>query len=254
MSQLQKAIQRIRRREGPSLGFGPVAREKPRALLAAAMASTADEVAGAIGAGVDVVFVAAEGSDGYLALAADPDSGEAVVGAYLPRLDTDDASSLREAACDFVASPLTATAAAAVDREQMGHVISVPSDVSDTTLRSLGPLGLAALFVELDTPTLTLGSQLNLVRLASFSSTPLFVTGEPGIGVDELRVLRDSGVAGLVLPAGTPVAELEDLGVKLRAVPARKQRGAGEGDMALVPSLGVPAETETETEPPEDAR
>ncbi|MFQ5382270.1 MAG: hypothetical protein ACE5EF_11735, partial [Dehalococcoidia bacterium] len=64
----------------------------------------------------------------------------------------------------------------------------------------------------------------------------------------------DSGVAGLVLPAGTPVAELEDLGVKLRAVPARKQRGAGEGDMALVPSLGVPAETETETEPPEDAR
>ncbi len=252
MSQLEKAIERVQKKEGPRLGFGPVSREKPRALLAAAVAASAADVAAAVEGDADLVFVSAAGSGEFVALLGEVDCGDAVVGAILPEFDADKAVALREASCDFVVSPLASTAAAAIDQEQMGHVISVPLDVSDTTLRSLGPLGLNALFVELDSPTLTLGSQLELVRLASFASTPLFVTGSVGMEVDELRVLRDSGVAAVVLPAGTPAADLASLGEKLRTVPPRKPRGRGTGDMALVPSHGVPIESETETEPVED--
>src|SRR5690606_31605752 len=106
----------------------------------------------------------------------------------------------------------------------------------DTTLRALASLGLDALFVQHGGGDMSLAQQLQLVRLASFSGTPLIVTANAAASVDQLRVLRDSGCAAVVLSAGSSAADISTLGDRLREVPApRKSKREGARDIAIVP-------------------
>jgi hypothetical protein len=120
----------------------------------------------------------------------------------------------------------------------MGQVLVAESAMDDTTLRALAGLGLDALLVEHGKGAMSLADQLQLVRLASFASTPLLATVSPEASVAELRVLRDSGVACVLLAPGSSKAQIEGLSDRLRAVPARKPRREG-GEMALVPSVAA---------------
>ena len=236
MSQLQKRIQRLQRREGPSIGFGRVTREQPRAMALVATARNAAEVQAALDAGADAVLVDAGSVSGAAAAMKDIASDKVAVGAGLAGLSEADAELLRNAHCDFVVSPLETTDSAAVDTEKMGQVVVATLDMEDNTLRALGPLGLDGLFVQRSAGAMTLAQQLGLVRLASFASTGLLVTVEPSAGVGELRVLRDSGALAVVAPAGASAEALKTLGETLKAVPAPK-KGKREGnDIAIVPA------------------
>lgn len=200
----------------------------------------------------DVVVVSAEDSDGYLAATKGLDAGDTALGALLPSLEAQAASALSEAECDFAISPLAGTAAVAIDQESMGHVIGVTLDETEAVLRSIGPLGLDALFVEAESGELSLSRQLEFVRLASFTSTPLLVTVPAGLSVAELRVLRDSGVAAVILPAGSSADQLAELVENLKAVPAPSRgRSGSSGDVAIVPAAHSAAE-ELDPEPDED--
>ena len=64
MSQLQKRIQKLQRRDGPAIGFGRVSREQPRAMALIATARTAAEVQEALAAEVDAVVVDAGNAAG----------------------------------------------------------------------------------------------------------------------------------------------------------------------------------------------
>lgn len=72
------------------------------------------------------------------------------------------------------------TEATAVDTDRMGHVAVASSALDDTTLRSLAPLGLDGLYVTRTPGNMTLATQLQLVRIASFASAPLLVNVTPG--------------------------------------------------------------------------
>ena len=236
MSQLQKRIQRLQRREGPSIGFGRVTREQPRAMALVATARNGAEVQAALDAGADAVLVDAGSVSGAAAAMKDIASDKVAVGAGLAGLSEADAELLRNAHCDFVVSPLETIDSAAVDTEKMGQVVVATLDMEDNTLRALGPLGLDGLFVQRSAGAMTLAQQLGLVRLASFASTGLLVTVEPSAGVGELRVLRDSGALAVVAPAGASAEALKTLGETLKAVPAPK-KGKREGnDIAIVPA------------------
>ena len=236
MSQLQKRIQRIQRREGPSIGFGRVTREQPRAMALVATARNAAEAQAALDAGADAVLIDAGSVSGAAAAMKDIASDKLAVGAGLAGLSEADTELLRNAHCDFVVSPLETTDSAAVDTEKMGQVVVATLDMEDNTLRALGPLGLDGLFVQRSAGAMTLGQQLSIVRLASFASTGLLVTVEPAAGVGELRVLRDSGTLAVVAPAGASAEALKSLGETLKAVPAPK-KGKREGnDIAIVPA------------------
>lgn len=236
MSQLQKRIQRVQRRDGPGIGFGRIMRDQPRAMALIATASSADAVKAALDAEADAVIVEA-GSAAEAASTMDGVANDKVaVGALLPALSEADAEVLRKAGCDFVIAPLETTDSAAVDTEKCGHVVMAALDMEDNTLRALGPLGLDGLFVKRSGGAMTLAQQLGLVRLSTFSSTGLIVTVEANAGVGELRVLRDSGTGAVVAPAGTSADGLKALSDALRAVPAPK-RGRREGsEIAIVPS------------------
>ena len=164
-------------------------------------------------------------------------TGERVAaGAALPVLSVKDAETLAEAGCDFVVSPLETTDSAAVDTERMGHLVNASETMEDNTLRSFGPLGLDALFVQRSGGSMKLGEQLGLVRLASFSGTGLMVTIPNGIEVADLRVLRDSGVVAVVAGAGASADDLKGLAERLQAVPPPRKSKREGNDMAIVPS------------------
>ncbi len=247
MTRLQQAISRIQRREGPRLGFGAPSRERPRAMLAAALANDGKAIPGLIEAGADLVLVEAANAAAYASATSGAEAGEVVLGALLPALDGSAAAELKEAGCDFVVSPLAETASVAIDPDGIGVVIRAPGDASDATLRAIGPLGLEGMYLEVPAATLALPEQLGLVRLASLTSTPLIaaVGGVPE--VPDLRVLRDSGVAAIVLPAAAGVKKLTALVNNLKAVPApnksRRERG---GEAAFVPSIAPAAEPDSD--------
>lgn len=237
MSELQKKIGRMQRREGTTMGFGAAVREQPRAMLLAVVANDAKAGRKAVEAGADVVILETASAKAVIsdveALAAD----KTTVGVWTSALDEAGAEELVKAGCDFVVSSLEGTASAAVDTERMGQLVAADEAMADTTLRSLAPLGLDGLFVERPTGAMTLAQQLGLVRLSSFASSQLMATIDAGATVSDLRVLRDSGVATVVVAAGTTVDQIKRVVDALKAVPAPRKGGKGEGrEMAIVPT------------------
>jgi hypothetical protein len=236
MSQLQKTISRLQRREGPGIGFAPVHRDQPKAMALIATVGNAGEAKAALEAGADAVLFQS-GSASIAAGAMKEVTGPRVAaGAALPVLSVKDAETLAEAGCDFVISPLETTDSAAVDTERMGHLVNASENMEDNTLRALAPLGLDALFVQRSGGSMKLGEQLGLVRIASFASTGLMVTIPSSIEVADLRVLRDSGTVAVVAPPGASASELTELVERLKAVPPPR-KGKREGnDIAIVPT------------------
>ena len=255
MSQLQKRIQRLQRRDGPAMGFAQVVREQPRAVALVAMASNGKEAQAALDAGADAVIVEAGNASAVAAALKGVASDKVAVGALVASLTEADAEALRDAKCDFVVSPLDSTDSAAVETDKMGQVVSASLDMDDNTLRALGPLGLDGLFVQRSGGAMTLGQQLGLVRVASFASTGLIVTVETSATVGELRVLRDSGAVAVVAPAGSSAADLKKLGETLKAVPPpKKGKRDGGSDIAMIPAArgGVEEEHDHEEEHEDD--
>jgi hypothetical protein len=237
MSELQKKIGRIQRRETTGgFGFGAAARSKPRAMLLGVLVADGAAAKAAIAAGADVAIIDAPTAAAAVKALRPLDGAKATAGARLPSLDEPSAAALREAGCDFVICTLDGTASSAVDTDRMGQVVVADSAMDDTTLRALGPLGLDALFVQSAGGDMTLANQLQLVRIASFASTPLLVTVPADTAVPALRVLRDSGTAMVVAPAGTTADQIGKLGEALQAVPASKRAGRDGREMAMVPA------------------
>jgi hypothetical protein len=232
------------------VGFNRAVQEKPRAMLLGTIAADAASAKKGLDSGADVVIIRAADAAAAAKAIADVGSTKACIGVQVPALDDAGAEALRKAGCDFVISPLESTSSTAVDSERMGHVVALPEVIDDTTLRALGPLGLDGLFVDKLDGTLTLASQINMVRLASFSSTPLLGTVAVKAPVAELRVLRDSGVAVVVAPEGTSAGDLAKLTESLKAVPPKKSRRDG-GDIAMIPA-GRPAAEESEDDDDDD--
>jgi 2-keto-3-deoxy-L-rhamnonate aldolase RhmA len=248
MSQLQKRIQRIQRREGPAIGFGRVTREQPRAMALIAAVRNRAGAEQALEAGADAVMIVA---DEAAAAARELDgvaSEKVAVGVRVPSLSAAQAEALLAAHCDFVVSPMDATDSIAVDTEKMGQVVLASAELDDNILRALGPLGFDGLFIESSGGSMTLGQQLALVRIATFASTGLLVSVPANAPAAELRVLRDSGALAVVAPEGTSSDSLKALVEALKAVPApRKGRREG-NEMAIVPSAKVVAGDEDEGE------
>jgi hypothetical protein len=236
VSELQKKIQRARRREGTGgMGFGAMKRELPRAMVLCALVSDGKGATAALEAGADVVIVdAASAAD---AAAAIKGLAKGQAGARLAAYDDDGAAALREAGCDFVISPLETTAATAVDTDQTGQVIEATTELSENTLRALAPLGLDGLYVARPEGELTLAAQLELVRLSSLGGAPLLAAIDATSSVAELRVLRDSGAGAVVAPAGATPDQLRELGELLRQVPVQGKSGE-RSTVAIIPSMG----------------
>lgn len=198
MSRLAEAMRRAARRDAQPIGFAAtVARSNPTMLVLARAMSAAD-AADAVSRGADAVISATEESIAH------EGSGALLWGTETPVQGRDGARALRGAGADFLVFSDDTTDASVLLEEDLGFVMRIGLDASDTFLRVVEGLPLDALLVPSLAGALTVRRTLDLRRLANFARKALLLPVAPDIAGAELEALRDCGVIGVVVdgPAG----------------------------------------------------
>lgn len=239
MSKLRDRIRRtFQRRPGP-LGFAPRSRQddEHRYVIVIAEVADADAASAAAEAGADALLHTG-GRDGIEA--AVEAAGDLPVGARLEAATGGDADALIEAGVDFLVFDDGRTEAAALLRDELGHVALLgDADASEEDLRLLQPLDLDALLVPPSAGALSVRDQLRTRRIAELTRKPLIVAVTAGVSTEELRIWRDAGAP--VALAGGDAADIEGIIAAAREVPAPRERREERPD-PLLPSSAAPAD------------
>ncbi|HXK32822.1 MAG TPA: hypothetical protein VNM91_02275 [Dehalococcoidia bacterium] len=222
MSKLADKIKKAMRVDSQPIGFGAAKSEQQPTMVLVASARAAGDAADLLKRGADVVLVGAAGAPASVDGAK---GAERVLGAWIGGTREDEAKAFREAGFDFVVFDPDSAAATALLDDQVGYVISVPGDLSDTEVRTLEGFNLDALYVGKIDGALTVRRQMELRRLFAMTRKPLMAAVSGSIGAAELQALRDANVA--VVVAESP-GEVEALRRTVDALPPRARRRDGE--------------------------
>jgi hypothetical protein len=227
MSKLAKKINQTASGEAKQFGFTAIAtRDRPASMLCGIRLSDAAKAGDAAAKGAD--FVILEGTAKVKGIET-ADTSVGVTGDF----DAVAIEELGKAGVDFVV--LTSTSRAEpLAEESVGRVLVLDPDLEDTQLRLIGELGLDALVVRAPQLPLTVERLLDVRRISAFTRTALLMDVPPDIDAGSLRLLRDSGVAGLVLGDAPRLGALKE---RIAALPARGKRKEGHAD-ALLPAQG----------------
>jgi hypothetical protein len=233
MSKLTDRIRRAGKAEPAPFGFATgaaVARTTSATILVVVRlpGNDAGKIADAASKGADVVIL--EGGAAKLRDA--KSTGDVIIGVKLDKPGRKEAAAAREAGADFLLID-EATAADTLLDEKLGFVISASIAFEDTRLRLLGDLALDAILVEAPSPPLTVGSVLDLRRIAGLGRAPLLVEASPDIDASSLQVIRDSGAAGVVISDAGKLGQLRET---LTSLPLRGRPREEEHREALVPA------------------
>lgn len=234
VSKLAEKIRRSMRRQAAAIGFG-AAREAPEPTLVLAGAAKDARDAGELARrGADVVVLGSQNSP------AKPDGARDVkdvaVGVWIAGSADNESAACREAGCDFVVFDPDRASATALLEENIGYVMRLPRDLSDSDIRALEGFGLDALEVGTIDGPLTVRRQMELRRLQAMTRKPLMAEVQGSISSAELQALRDAGVAVVV---GQGADSIEKLRKTIDALPPRSRKREGEErPVPLVPHAG----------------
>lgn len=257
MSRLGDKIRKAMRLESAPMGFGTLAAgpRMPSMLLLVQGPASGMQRRGDL---------AESGVDGILLSLGDPEketgevekwvkeSGGVPCGAQVASASEKAAATLKEAGVDFLAFDAEATSAQTLLESELGYVLVLSGEPSDSLLRAMEPLPLDALLLPDWRPPLTVRGQLELRRLVLLSRTPLVVPVAPDIAPGELECLRDAGVAAVAV-SGADSATWDRLATLRQAIDGlpRRMRRREERAEAILPPVGQPvahAEEEEEEE------
>ena len=228
MSKLSKKIRAAGRAEPAPLGFAAVAPQaRQNSLLCGGRLSDPAAAAGAASKGADFVILE-DVARSKVKSVAKVDASVGVAGDF----DSDALAALLKAGVDFVVLAGPGADAAPLANESVGRVMVLDSELDDTYLRLLGDLGLDALVVAAPEAPLTVERLLAVRRLSALARTPLLANAKPDIDEKSLELLRDSGVAGIVLDDAGKLAALKK---RIAALPARGRRKENHSD-AVIPA------------------
>ena len=239
MSKLRDHIRRTSQRRPGPLGFAPRSREADdhRYVIVIAEVADADAASAAADAGVDALLHS-EGGEGLEAVI--EAAGDLPVGARLEAASAGDADALIEAGADFLVFDDAQTEAAALLRDELGHVgLLGDATASEEELRLLQPLDLDAILIPPHTGSLSVRDQLQTRRIAELTRKPLIVPVAADATTEALRVLRDAG-APAVLASGS-AADLEAVVAAASEVPAPRERREERPD-PLLPAVAAHAD------------
>ncbi len=211
MSKFRTRIRDIGHAPG-GMGFSAIARqERPRYVIVVAEANSADEARTAVEAGADaVVMVGGMPSD--LAV-------KVPVGVRIEDATRDEVAAARDAGADFFLFDDGRSHAAALTVDDIGAVLLLGADQDEQRLRSVSAIDLDAVLVEADADLITVREQIELRRVAGFTSAPVLLKsiGRPDAGI--LEAWRDAGAPAVLVAAADVAATLE----AARAVPAPRR-------------------------------
>jgi hypothetical protein len=197
MSKLGERIRRAVQADSKPMGFAAVAHApNPAVLLAVSFsAPAADRAAQALAQGADTCLFALSEIKPSELEAIVKVAGDAPCGVWPRQLDAQVVEELSQAGIDYaVFDPEAARAAALLD-SHLGYVLAHERDLADIHVRALQSLPLDAIFLSRWQEPLTVRGELDLIRVASLSNTPIMLTLSPNSDAKELECLRDAGVA-----------------------------------------------------------
>lgn len=221
MAKLMERIRRANAGEGVRIGFGASASKPvaPRLALLVRASASAEAIAAALGTGADAVILdrAPARPDLEKALTgAEKSSVGLAVGDQMPE-GLDD---LIEGGLDFVILMSTKLPLGALRQERLTVGLHVPAGQEDTRLRALAAApGMFATTPLPGGPAPTVEDLIELRRVALFLSRPMIIEVPPGLSIDDLAVLRDSGLSAIIVD-GTDLAAATELRQKLNDLPA----------------------------------
>ena len=144
----------------------------------------------------------------------------------------------KEAGCDMLAFGLADTPVSAINSDEMARVLCLDPSADERQLRAINPLPVDVVLIDVTSQsgTWTLGDLTNITAISSRVNKYILVSISEPPGAKDLKALRDAGVHGLVVDAGSvsmdSLSELKsDLQEMPRPQPGRKGRTA-----AVLPS------------------
>ena len=160
-----------------------------------------------------------------------------------------------KADCDFVVFPASADLVAPPD-DSVGIIIQIDTSIAEGPLRTLNELPLDAVLVTLQSEKdnrLTWHQLMLIQRFGDIVTKPLLVSIPSGTGTDELQLLQETGIDGVVVDIGPDqppgeVNRLRQIIDSLKPPTTRRQQKME----ALLPRTGQDTETLAEVEEEED--
>jgi hypothetical protein len=259
MSKLSKKIRKITHVEPAPLGFGFAAvRSRPPSLLlmvrgpAAGMRPPADLAE----SGIDALLLSLNPEkEAAEAARWAKTAGDLPCGVRVPAAAAATVANLKEAGIDFLAFEDESASADIFLDTEMGYVLELAGDPSDTILRAMAEFPLDALWLPDWHGPLTVRAQLELRRIYLLTRTPLLVPVRTDIGAGDLECLRDTGVVGVAVDGHAHGAwdGLPALRQAIDGLPAPRVRRNEERPDAVLPVGALrPSSAEEEEEEEEE--
>jgi len=228
MSKLSKKIRAAGRAEPAPMGFtSGAAQVQQKSLLCGVRLRDPAAAAEAASKGADFVILE-DVARSKVKGVAKVNASVGVAGEF----DSDAIEALGKAGVDFIVLAGPGAGAAPLADESVGRVMVLDSDLDDTYLRLLGDLGLDAVVIAAPEAPFTVERLLAVRRLSALTRTPLLANAKPDVDEKSLELLRDSGVAGIVLD---DVGKLAALKKRIAALPQRGRRKENHSD-AVIPA------------------
>jgi len=237
MSRFIKKLNREPQAELPPMGFGRAPKTpKPRLLLVAKVNQADVARAAALGEGADAVLLAVE--EAAFGIKAFEKISKAVAdipsGILLEK--NSGMKKVAAAGVDFIAFP-PETPLEIIEDEEVGKILVIETSMEKELLKVIGAMPLDAVLVsgeEIKQPPFTWNHFMLLRGTAALCGKPLLLSVAAEMGRDELQMLWEAGVAGVVVEAKNTekIKELRQIIDSLKP-PSRKKDKA----RAIVPLM-----------------
>lgn len=248
-SKFIEALRKLSQSSIPPLGFGR-RKESPKSpmLLIAGLDSMQSEQISRLVSSADALIFAGLKINKD-ALKQSIKSNPATWGIVLK--SSKDLADMKELGFDFLVFSSQDTEASILRTEEMGKVLEIDTNLSDSQLRSLDFLPVDALLLPFSGKgaSLTVENLLAYQRMDLLTTKPLLGYIPAVISGEDLRLLWEAGLDGVIVRAEElTVKEMERLKEATKSFPSH--RGEKKRAEALVPSISstIPGEQEDESE------
>jgi len=151
-----------------------------------------------------------------------------------------EADQLAKTGCDFIVLKLTSPTPVLMSDENLAKVIQINSSIEESMIKALNSLPVDALIVQDDSnlQDFTVENLVMYSRLEAMAQQPLLLVVSLELAKDNLEVLRDTGVNGLILDWSGAASNKKFAEIKkaIESLPKSKKKKKGHAN-AVLPNL-----------------